>query len=109
MPTSTSTHVGKSVYSSMHVLVSTYSTSYPIAKGTYPIAKVMLRKQGSIPKQSIVAYLQDTLHNSDSLHIANRALKTRLYLSWHHLWDAILSRVWCLMTNRPKLEQIRAD
>jgi len=27
-----------------------------------PIAKVMLRKKGSIPKQSIVAYLQDTLH-----------------------------------------------
>ena len=71
MPTSTSTHVDMSVHSSMHVLVSTYSTSYPIAKGTYPIgkgaypiakdtypiakdtypiAKVMLRKQGSIPK-----------------------------------------------------------
>ena len=104
MPTSTSTHVGKSVYSRLHVLVSTNSTSYPIAKGTYPIAKgtyptakVMLRKQGSIPKQSIVVYLQDTLHNSDSLHIANRTLKTRFYLSWHHLWDAILSRMWSLM------------
>ena len=59
-----STHVGKSVYSRLHVLVSTNSTSYPIAKGaypiakgTYPIAKVMLGKQGSISKQSIVAYL----------------------------------------------------
>ena len=80
--------------------------TYPIAKGTYPIAKVM---QVVFREQSIVAYLQDTLHNSDILHIANRTLKTRLDLSWHHLWDAILSRVWCLMTNRPQLEQIRAD
>ena len=46
----------------------------------YPIAKFLLRKQGSIPTQFIIACPQDTLHNSDSMHVANR---TRLYLCWY--------------------------
>jgi len=40
-----------------------------INNGTYPIAKVLLREQGGI---LIIVCPQDTLHNSDSIHVANR-------------------------------------